>query len=160
VQLDLVDDRSQQTPISQRQEGSNMNVLIVDDDVLLARALARALSKLGHACRTATSVDSAVSLVALHRPGLVLTDLDLGGAGDGIDLACWLRHAEISVPIVIMTGSDVELTRVELARAGLDEIDVLAKPFPLRRLLALLAERHLQGTRGPGAPPPGKDAWS
>jgi two-component system response regulator GlrR len=137
-----------------------MNVLIVDDDVLLARALARALNKMGHTCRTATSVDSAVTVIAAERPSLVLTDLDLGGAGDGVDLACWIRHAGLRVPIVIMTGSDVGLARVELARAGLDEIDVLAKPFPLRRLIAVLAERRPAARLAGDAATPGKGAWS
>jgi len=138
-----------------------MNVLIVDDDVLLARALARALGKVGHTCQIASSVDSAVALVATERPSLVLTDLDLGGAGDGVDLAAWLRHAGVRVPIVMMTGSDVELARIELARAGLDEVDVLAKPFPLRRLLTVLAEHGAAQAAGPGGPPRAdKDAWS
>jgi len=137
-----------------------MNVLIVDDDVLLARALARALSKAGHRCRTATSVDSAVALVTIERPTLVLTDLDLGGAGDGVDLACWLRNAGHRMRIIMMTGSGVDLARVELARAGLEDVDVLAKPFPLWRLTAALVTRPAAAAPAAAAPAHGKGVWS
>jgi two-component system response regulator GlrR len=118
-----------------------MNVMIVDDDVLLSRALSRALEASGHSCLTASSVEGALHVLATNRPALVLTDLDLGGAGDGVDLARWLRGSGVTVPIVMMTGSDVELARRELSRAGLDGIEVLPKPFALRRLLAIFAAR-------------------
>jgi two-component system response regulator QseB len=112
-----------------------MKLLIVDDDLLLCSALARGLIRLGHASRTTSSVDSALALIASEEPAALLTDLDLGPGGDGIDLLRRLRAAGSALPALLMTGSDLGLTRARLAAAGLAEIRILPKPFELAELL-------------------------
>jgi DNA-binding response OmpR family regulator len=124
-----------------------MSILIVDDDVLFARALARVLGRSRSVLFTATSAEQAARLLSTQAPSLVLTDLDLGGAADGIDLICWMRDAGFTIPIVVMTGSARSRARAELSRAGLDEIPILGKPFPMQQLMALVAERDPAGAR-------------
>jgi two-component system OmpR family response regulator len=117
-----------------------MKLLIVDDDHLICSSLARSLIRLGHAARAATSLDSACRLIESEAPGAVLTDLDLGPGGDGVELILRLRQAGCCVPTVMMTGSDPVMARARLARAGLDEVALLEKPFAFDDLMLVLAE--------------------
>lgn len=117
-----------------------MKLLIVDDDTWLCSALARGLVRLGHFARVATSVESAFALVQSEGPAAVLTDLDLGPGGDGIDLIVRLRRAGLQVPILMMSGSDPKVARARLRGAGLDEIVLLEKPFPFEDLMKRLGE--------------------
>jgi DNA-binding response OmpR family regulator len=117
-----------------------MKLLIVDDDNLICSSLARGLIRLGHAARAATSVESACRLLDSESPAAVLTDLDLGDGGDGVDLILRLRSEGCRVPTVMMTGSDPIMARARLARAGLDEVALLEKPFAFEDLLKVLGE--------------------
>jgi DNA-binding response OmpR family regulator len=117
-----------------------MKLLIVDDDSLICSSLARSLIRLGHAARAATSVESACRLIESESPAAVLTDLHLGDGGDGLDLILRLRHEGCRVPTIMMTGSDPVMARARLARAGLDEVALLEKPFAFEDLLKVLAE--------------------
>jgi DNA-binding NtrC family response regulator len=127
-----------------------MKLLIVDDDSLICSSLARSLIRLGHSARAATSVESACRLLEIESPVAVLTDLDLGAGGDGIDLILRLRREGCRAPTVMMTGSDPIMARARLARAGLGEVALLEKPFAFEDLLKILAEVMPQ--MGVGAP--------
>jgi two-component system response regulator PrrA len=135
-----------------------MKLLIVDDDVLLCSALSRSLIRLGHASRTVSSVDAALALVAAEAPVAVLTDLDLGAGGNGINLISRLRESGHALPALLMTGSDLDAARARLKQVGLDEIPILAKPFEfdelMRRLGALVPNGDdAAAPRGPTSTP-------
>jgi DNA-binding response OmpR family regulator len=117
-----------------------MKLLIVDDDSLICSSLARSLIRLGHAGRAANSVESALRVIECESPAAVLTDLDLGPGGDGVDLITRMRREGCQVPTIMMTGSDPAMARARLARAGLDEIALLPKPFAFDELMKLLGE--------------------
>jgi two-component system OmpR family response regulator len=117
-----------------------MKLLIVDDDSLICSSLARSLIRLGHAARAATSVETACRLIGSESPAAVLTDLDLGDGGDGVELIVRLRREGCRAPIIMMTGSDPIMARARLARAGLDEVALLEKPFTFEDLLKVLGE--------------------
>jgi len=117
-----------------------MKLLIVDDDSLICSSLARSLIRLGHAARAATSVELACRLNESEAPAAVLTDLDLGAGGDGIELILRLRSEGCRAPTIMMTGSDPIMARARLARAGLSEVALLEKPFAFEDLLKVLAE--------------------
>jgi two-component system response regulator MprA len=117
-----------------------MTLLIVDDDMWLCSALARNLVRLGHGARRATSVEAALALIATETPAAVLTDLDLGAGGDGVELISRLRASGSRVPALLMTGSDRAVARARLADAGLDEIALLEKPFEFEQLVKKLSE--------------------
>ena len=117
-----------------------MKLLLVDDDVLVCSALSRGLIRLGHASRTATSIDEALGLADTEAPTAVLTDLDLGPGPTGIDLITELRRRGYARPTILMTGSDVAMARARLDEAGHDEVVILSKPFELVDLLRVLGE--------------------
>jgi DNA-binding response OmpR family regulator len=133
-----------------------MKLVIVDDDGLFCSSLARSLIRLGHAARAATSEESALRLVDSESPNALLTDLDLGGGGDGIELIQRLRREGRRIPTVLMTGSDPYMARARLARAGLDDVALLEKPFAFEDLMTLLAALLVPGEAAHARPAPGR----
>ena len=63
-------------------------VLLVDDDALTLRGIARYVASLRPAwhVRTATSAQDALGRLALHPADVVLTDVDMGAGPDGVSL--------------------------------------------------------------------------
>jgi DNA-binding response OmpR family regulator len=129
-----------------------MTLLIVDDDMWLCSALSRNLVRLGYAARRAASVDAALALMATEPVSAVLTDLDLGPGGDGVELITKMRAAGSPVPALMMTGSDRAVARARLADAGLDEIANIEKPFEFDQIKKKLAEVLPAGPSLPAAP--------
>ena len=128
-----------------------MKLLLVDDDILICSALSRSLVRMGHASRTATSVKEALSLLEAEAPSAVLTDLDLGAGGNGIELIKELRQRGYAWPTILMTGSDLAETRGRLESAGLSDIPLLGKPFEIDALMKVFGEIVATATR-PAAP--------
>ena len=63
-------------------------VLIVEDDPLSARIAAKILDRLGYgACAVIETGEEAVTGAALHAPDVVLMDINLAGAMDGVAAA-------------------------------------------------------------------------
>jgi len=117
------------------------DLLLVEDDDLVRFALKRVLSSRERPCVATASVEDAQQLLALHQPAVVVTDHNLAGRRNGIDLLIWMRRSPRlrDVPALLMTGDDPQLIRSRLAAAGLSDIDVLAKPFDAEELLARLS---------------------
>ncbi len=135
---------STREPISGQGGGSaavSRHVLIVEDDAFVRHALQRLLKWDGCRCLTAATVEAARDLLGSCEPALVITDLNLGGSLDGIDLLRWMRlspHLR-SVPMLLMTGDNRGDTRHRLDRVGLADVDILSKPFEQEAIAALAA---------------------
>jgi len=126
------------------QEGP-ARVLIVDDEVVTARAVAQTVRRLGHDAKIANSWTDAVRAFDGLRTDLVLMDAVMPGV-DGFKLTRLLRSRSDSyVPIVFLTAlTDHDAKRACVA-AGAD--DFLAKPVDelelSLRLTAMLRIRSL-----------------
>jgi two-component system, response regulator PdtaR len=80
-------------------------VLVVDDEFLIAMGLIAQVEDMGlTVCGSAPTADKAVALARLHRPMLVLMDMRLDGAKDGVDAAL-IIHEEIGAKVIFITGS-------------------------------------------------------
>jgi DNA-binding response OmpR family regulator len=110
---------------------TRVNVLIVEDDDRVARALGSALAKHGYAVTLAGDAGAALADRA-DPPALVLLDLGLPDL-DGVDLCRRLRGRS-DVPIIVVTARGDEGARVTGLRAGAD--DYVVKPFGIAELLA------------------------
>lgn len=74
--------------------GGVMQVLVVEDDVMLADCLAEALLGDGHVvCGIASTVAEAMMLTRLHRPDVAILDMHLGGEERGSDIADQLAQS-------------------------------------------------------------------
>lgn len=113
-------------------------ILVVEDEAIVARDIHEQLLHLGYAVAgLVASGEDAVAMAAQTRPDLVLMDIQLAGAMDGITAAHAIRaHPEIRAPIVFLTAYDAEAT---LARAKLTEpFGYVLKPFSERELRTAL----------------------
>jgi CheY-like chemotaxis protein len=117
-----------------------VHVLVVEDELPVARVVADSLEGEGHRVTLALDGHDALAYLAHSRPDLVLLDVHLGdpGAPGGIDVLRHIRERHGDLPVVLFTGratgDDVQAAR------DLGVIDVIAKPFPLARLSAVLAD--------------------
>jgi PAS domain S-box-containing protein len=80
------------------------SVLIVENEILLAKDVAGSLETLGYnVAGIAVSGEEAVRLVDESQPDLVLLDIKLAGDMDGIEAANRIR-SRFDIPIVYLTG--------------------------------------------------------
>ncbi len=106
---------------------TNGRILIVEDERILAADLANKLRGLGYSVdKIATSGEEAVHLAQERFPSLVLMDLRLSGAMDGLEAARQIQE-KTRIPIVYLTAySDVFLHEPsKMQPPGL----CVAKPF-------------------------------
>ena len=128
----------------------DLRLLVVDDDSLVTRTLAEALTETCSAqVWSAASGEEGAHLAALHHPDLVLLDLDMPGA-DGLDVCRELRAhpATAETVIWILTGLQPDSERLAHT-AGLAD-RVLIKPVSLLELT--LAIQQTITPQGPPSP--------
>jgi two-component system response regulator RegA len=115
---------------------SQDTVLVVDDDEVFARVLARALGSRGFACTIAHDSAGALAACASATPCHVVLDLKLG-ADNGLALIPQLKR--LGIPrILLLTGYASIATAVEAIKRGAD--DYLAKPVDADTVAAALRD--------------------
>ncbi|MCV2368915.1 response regulator [Roseateles oligotrophus] len=111
-------------------------ILIVEDEHIVARDLLQQLQELGYnAIGHAVSGEQGIELASRLKPDLVLMDIQLSGAIDGIEAAQQIR-AKLNLPVVFLTAFAADEV---LARAKLTEpFGYILKPFTERELRTVL----------------------
>ncbi|RIK82825.1 MAG: DNA-binding response regulator [Planctomycetota bacterium] len=112
-----------------------MDVLVVEDDAVLGKALRRGLEEAGHCCTWAKSGEKALSLATAQKCDAIVLDLLLPDR-PGLDVLREIRRQGIQTPVVILTALGSIEERVTGLDAGAD--DYLIKPFSFPELLARL----------------------
>src|SRR5215813_8973138 len=110
-----------------------MNILVVEDDLEMARLLAQGLREEAHEVDVAHDGAAALSLSENHSFDMILLDVMLPKV-DGIEVARQLRRREETVPVLMLTARDALPDVVKGLDAGAD--DYLTKPFSFAELLA------------------------
>jgi diguanylate cyclase (GGDEF)-like protein/PAS domain S-box-containing protein len=107
-------------------------ILVVEDEVIIALDIQRTLTKMGYDVpEFVTSAESALERIAAVQPNLVLMDIHLNGAVDGIAAADEIRWRD-HLPVVFLTAHSDEAT---LKRAKIAEpYGYVLKPFEEREL--------------------------
>lgn len=110
-------------------------ILIVEDDIIVARDIEQSLKGFGYRVEgIISSGEEAVIRAQSQRPDLVLMDIRLKGAMDGIAAAEKIR--EFDIPVVYLTAHSDEET---LQRAKLTEpFGYITKPFEERSLYTVV----------------------
>lgn len=94
-----------------QQERAKAAVLVVDDELIIARYYADLLELMGYeVCGIAATAEEAIALALRHRPHAILMDVRLAGDRDGVDAANAI-HAEHQARIVFITGSAERATQ-------------------------------------------------
>lgn len=112
-----------------------MRLLVVEDDVKLAAAVARGLRFEGHAVDVAGDADEALWHAGEWSYEVIVLDLMLPGR-DGFEVTRLLRARDCWTPVLMLTARGGIDDRVVGLDAGAD--DYLLKPFDFDELLARL----------------------
>jgi len=120
------------------------HVLLVEDEGLIRLTLAETLEDAGYAVTEAVNGDEARLLLnAADQFDLLLTDIQMPGTADGVDLARDFHQRHPNSPVIYMTGRPDMLARVG-SLSGREAL--LRKPFGPAQMLdalkTLLAKRH------------------
>jgi len=119
-----------------------MQILLVEDNIPLAKGLKKALQNAGYACNHVETGRAALLVLSAEKPDLILLDLGLPDT-DGISVLRKLRQTDSELPVLLLTARDSVEDKVAGLDGGAD--DYLAKPFEVNELLARLRvmERRL-----------------
>ncbi|MDP1659224.1 MAG: sigma-54 dependent transcriptional regulator [Methylotenera sp.] len=105
-------------------------LLIVEDEVLFARAVMRQLQKAGYECEHVENLKDARSIIKQFTPDIVLLDMRLPD-GNGMDLL--LEFVAKSIAVIVMTAHGEISDTVNAIKQG--AVDYLKKPIDLDELL-------------------------
>jgi two-component system, OmpR family, response regulator len=117
------------------QPGSTTRLLLVEDDLKLARTLARGLEREGYAVDLAHAGDHALAQAQERDYAVVILDILLPGL-DGREVCRALRARDRWVPVLMLTALGEVEDRIRGLDTGAD--DYLVKPFDFGELLARL----------------------
>jgi two-component system, OmpR family, response regulator len=122
-----------------RADGNPINVLVVDDEAVLAEMVSMALRYEGWNIATASDGSAAIAAARAQRPDVVVLDVMLPDMS-GLDVLHKLREEHPRLPVLLLTAKDAVEDRIAGLTAGGD--DYVTKPFSIEevvlRLRALL----------------------
>ena len=124
---------------------SATSILIVEDEALIAKTLARKLKRLGYIVNAiVSSSDAAIKEVNEQQPDLILMDIAIKGDRDGIETATIIQE-DFHIPVVYLTAYADEGT---IERASQTTCyGYLLKPFKEKELHATLTMAMSQHRR-------------
>jgi DNA-binding response OmpR family regulator len=125
-------------------DNRRMRVLVVDDEVRLARALRTGLEAEGFAVDVAHDGTDGLWLARENTYDAIVLDLMLPGI-NGYKVCQTLRDEQDWTPILMLTAKDGEWDQVEGLDTGAD--DYLTKPFSFPVLVARLRAVARRGAR-------------
>ncbi|MGH6818250.1 MAG: response regulator [Methylovirgula sp.] len=102
-------------------------VLVVEDDPLVRAIIVEILSEAGLATSAAACAEEALRVLSMKRIDAVITDIDMPGELDGLDLARRIGQRKPKIGVILTSGRS--------ACAVPPGIRFLAKPFTARCLL-------------------------
>jgi len=108
-------------------------IVVIEDDQNISDLVALYLRREGFRVLQAQDAEQGLAYVDRDRPKLVVVDIGLPGALDGLDVCRRLRAAG-DVAVVMLTARDDEVDRVIGLEFGAD--DYVTKPFSPRELVA------------------------
>jgi DNA-binding response OmpR family regulator len=110
-----------------------MHILVVEDEIRLARQIASALTEAGHDSIIVHNGELALDKVTATSFDLIVLDIILPGM-DGFDVLRYLRSQHMTSRVLMLTARGEVKDRVTGLQLGAD--DYLPKPFAMRELVA------------------------
>jgi CheY-like chemotaxis protein len=124
-------------------ESAPVKALLVDDDEIALLAFSSVLGQCGFDVATATNVADALKLISLGTYDVLLSDLHMPGAGDGLTVVSAMRHSNPQTVTILLT-SFPEMNAA--ARAILLQADeILVKSMSVITLVEAIKRRVASG---------------
>jgi CheY-like chemotaxis protein len=118
------------TYVTDRETCAPPTVLVVEDEVLIRMMVSECLRQAGCEVFEAASADEALDVLSTSSgPDVLVTDVKMPGAVDGLELASRARQACPGLKVVVTSGHALAQNANGLADA------FLAKPFALEHLV-------------------------
>lgn len=118
--------------------GPDRSLLLMDDDEIFLKALARAMEKRGFRVETASSVAQGRMIAQTRPPAYAVLDLRLDD-GNGLEVVEVLRERRPDTRVVVLTGYGAIATAVAAVKIG--ATDYLAKPADANEIIDALLEK-------------------
>ena len=112
------------------------SLLVVDDDPVLRRQLARSFERRGYAVRIAADFEEAVALAQVDAPELAVVDLKMPGRS-GLDVLAELKRVDPTTKVVMLTGFGSIANAVDAMRLG--AANYVSKPADVDDILTAFA---------------------
>lgn len=111
---------------------SQIKILIVEDELIIAREIKRTIQRLGYeTLEPASTAEEALLAIETQKPDLVLMDIHIDGELDGIETANLVRTLH-QIPVIFLTAFSDEAT-IERAKTA-EPYGFIVKPFDERDL--------------------------
>jgi two-component system OmpR family response regulator len=120
--------------VMRRADGKPINVLVVDDEPVLAELVSMALRYEGWDIATAGDGATAISLARDNPPDVVVLDVMLPDMS-GLDVLHRLREQIPGLPLLLLTAKDSVEDRIAGLTAGGD--DYVTKPFSIEEVVVV-----------------------
>jgi diguanylate cyclase len=124
---------------------SKANILIVEDELLIAKNTAKKLNNFGYnVLKIVSNGQAAIDCVNLEQPDLVLMDIAIKGEIDGIETASQIKSIS-DVPIIFTTAYANDETLERASETGC--YGYLIKPYKeqdLRATVKMILSKHLE----------------
>jgi DNA-binding response OmpR family regulator len=119
-------------------------VLLVDDDEVIRFCLGKVLEQHGFDVTTAANVPEALKHISSNPYDVLLSDLHMPGAGDGLTVVSAMRHSNPKA-VTMLLSAFPEMDAV--AHAILMQTDqILVKPMEVTALVEAIKQRLVNGT--------------
>ena len=115
------------------------SILIVEDEAVFGRSVARFLTRAGHDCVLKSRAEDGLRAVEDISPHVVLLDVRLPGM-DGLQALRAFQERDADLPVIMLTAYGTVETAVEAMKAG--AVDYLCKPLDLQEV-RLVVEKAL-----------------
>ena len=123
--------------------GGDGSVLVVEDNPDVAAVTVSMLEELGYTVRSVADADAALAAVDKANFDLVISDIVMAGAMDGIKLGRALRERKPGLPVLLVTGYS------QAAQSLGSEFTILRKPFELADLSRAAARMIAEAKQPP-----------
>jgi putative two-component system response regulator len=114
------------TKLADRQEKAN--ILVVDDERLVRRAIVTRLKREGYSCEEASNADEAIERLRSNSADLIILDIKMPGMS-GIDLLPEIRNFYPNTAVVMSTAIAENNVIIQCMKNGAQ--DYIIKPFNL-----------------------------
>ena len=110
-------------------------VLAIDDQEVILDLISAMCQASGYEVTTARSGEEGLRLALAEQFDIIMTDQAMPGMS-GLEVARELKKMRPMVPVVLITGWEVDINRSHLAASGIEQ--VLYKPFRIEQLTEMI----------------------